>query len=138
MAITRTGPVAGPWAAPTWPSRPVDPDRCYVSYHPPADELVVFFDGKPVPSYSDPIAAFGEHVAVMVDLAPDWASSTGEIVGIQGVPFVAGALSDHPEWSPLVGADEGARRAALARFLGDVATVVAPKGNDAGTPGLPG
>jgi len=137
MAVIQTRPGAEAWIAPTWPRQPVDPDRCYVSYHPPADELVVFFGGKPVPSYSAPIPAFGEHVAVMVDLAPDWASSTGEIVGIQGIPFVGGALPDHPEWSSLVGTDEEARRAALARFLADVAAVVALNGASGTAPDGP-
>lgn len=126
--------MADPWGAPVWPRQPVDPDRCYVSYHPPADELVVFFDGKPVPPYSDPSSAFGEHVAVMVDLAPDWASSIGAIVGIHGIPFVGGALPDYPAWRPLVGTDQEARRAALPRFLHDVAAVVAHYGAGSAAP----
>lgn len=137
MAVIQTRPGAEAWIAPTWPRQPVDPDRCYVSYHPPADELVVFFDGKPVPSYSNPLAAFAEHVAVMVDLAPDWASSTGEIVGIQGIPFVAGLLPDHPAWAPLAQADDGARREALARFLADVAAVFALHGTGDSAPDAP-
>ena len=113
---------------PRWPASPIDPAGVDLDYDPPADELTLFFGGKPVPSYCDPFHVDGyEDVAIMVDLGPD-DSSSGEIVGIQVIPLLVGAVQKHPEWAILAWGsltgftwEEEMLRAAIADFIAEVA-----------------
>ena len=98
MAVTLTD--AEP--RPRWP-RPgvIDPARCYVSYHPPADELVVSFGGTPVPKYVNPIEApEADDLGIMVGMNDD-ESSTGEVVGLLVMPLLVGAVRRHPGWAAI-------------------------------------
>ena len=86
---------------PRWPAEPVDPGLAWVDYDVPADEFLVYFGGKPVPAVSAPLDAprFG-YVAIMVGLGPD-DEDTGEIVGVQVIPMLVGAVQEQPEWAVL-------------------------------------
>lgn len=87
--------------APMWPTEPIDPTVAYVSYDVPADEFLVYFGGKPVPAISDPLAAPGfEGVAIMLGVGED-DESTEEIVGVQVIPMLLGAVQEKPEWAVL-------------------------------------
>lgn len=98
MALTRTESATSP----RWPTEPIDPDVARVSYDVPADEFLVYFGGKSVPKVSDPLEAPGfEDVAIMIGLGPD-DEETGEIVGVQVIPMMLGAVPEQPHWSRLV------------------------------------
>jgi hypothetical protein len=87
--------------APSWPTAPVDPGLVWVDYYVPADEFLVYFGGKPVPKICDPLDAPGfEDVAIMIGLGSD-GEETGEIVGVQVIPMLLGAVQDQPHWAIL-------------------------------------
>ena len=86
---------------PRWPIEPVDPTIADVSYNIPADEFLVYFGGKPVPKVSDPLDAPGfRGVAVMLGVGAD-DEETGEIVGVQVIPMLLGAVQEQPAWAVL-------------------------------------
>jgi hypothetical protein len=72
-----------------------------VSYDVPADEFLVYFGGKPVPAVSDPLDGPGfTDFAVMIGLGLD-DDETDEIVGVQVIPMMLGAVPEHPQWAVL-------------------------------------
>jgi hypothetical protein len=86
---------------PSWPADPIDAGLAWVDYNVPADEFLVYFGGKPVPATSDPLNAPGfEDVAVMFGLGAD-DETTDEIVGVQVIPMLLGAVQDQPSWAIL-------------------------------------
>ena len=86
---------------PRWPADRVDPRVAWVDYDVPADEFLVYFGGKPVPATSDPLNAPGfEDVAIMFALGAD-DEATDDIVGIQVIPMLLGAVQDQPGWAVL-------------------------------------
>jgi hypothetical protein len=86
--------------APRWPAA-VDPALAYVAYDVPSDEFLVYFSGKPVPAVSDPLDAPGfEDVAIMLGVGAD-DESTDEIVGVQVIPMLLGAVQEQPAWAVL-------------------------------------
>jgi hypothetical protein len=114
-------------AAPRWPTESIDPEVAWVDYDVRADEFLVYFGGKPVPAVSDPLDGPGfEDVAIMVGLGPD-DEETGEIVGVQVIPMMLGAVPEHPHWAVLTWAamagDYGAEllRERLPAFLDEIA-----------------
>lgn len=124
MAVTALGAVVRP----RWPEPDgIDPKRLSVDFDPLADEFLVYFAAKPVPAYSDPFDVEGfEDVALRIDLQPD-ETSTNEVVGIQVIPFLVGAVPKHPAWAVLAwGAltefryEEEMLRDALAAFVAEV------------------
>jgi hypothetical protein len=95
--------VSNPGSAttPKWPAAPIDPKVARVTYDVVADEFLVYFGGKSVPAVSDPLDGPGfEDVAIMIGLGPD-REETGEIVGIQVIPMMLGAVPEQPHWSVL-------------------------------------
>jgi hypothetical protein len=87
--------------APRWRIEPIDPMLAYVAYDVPADEFLVYFDGKPVPAVSDPLDAPGfRGVAIMLGVGAD-DESTDEIVGVQVIPMLLGAVQQQPAWAVL-------------------------------------
>ncbi|MBA3450558.1 MAG: hypothetical protein H0T18_05035 [Chloroflexia bacterium] len=79
----------------------MDPSVAWVDYDIPADEFLVYFCGKPVPKVSDPLDAPGfGHVAIMIGLGAD-DKETDEIVGVQVIPMLLGAVQDQPAWAIL-------------------------------------
>lgn len=81
---------------PSWPTDEIDLRRVDVDDDPPADELTLFYGGQPVPSVSRFLTEPGfEDVAILVDDATD------QIVGIQAIPFLVGAVHHHPCWAVL-------------------------------------
>ena len=114
-------PAAPPLPAPWWPSEPIDPTRVVAAYDPPADELTVYFSDRVRGGVCDPIAeAEGGDVAVIYDEA------TGEIVGIQGFPFLVGAVAARSRWTrlawALIAGEYGTEelRAELSAFVTEV------------------
>lgn len=112
--------------APRWPAEPVDPELTWVDYDALADEFLVYFGDKPVPAISSPLNAPGfRGVAVMFGLGLN-DESTGEIVGVQVIPMLLGAVQDQPSWAVLAWAamagDFGTEllRERLPSFLDDV------------------
>ena len=112
--------------APRWPNEPVDPALAYVAYDVPADEFLVYFGGKPVPAISSPLDAPGfEDTAVRFALGAD-DKATDEIVGIQVIPMLLGAVQEQPSWAVLAWAamagDFGTEllQERLPRFLTEV------------------
>jgi len=90
------------WRVPRWPIEPVDPTITDVSYDVPADEFLVYFGGKSVPKVSDPLDAPGfRGVAIMLGVGAD-EEETGEIVGVQVIPMLLGAVQEQPAWAVLV------------------------------------
>ncbi len=86
---------------PKWPTEPIDPAIAYVYHHVPADEFLVYFGGKPVPKVSDPLDAPGfRGVAIMLGVGAD-DEETGEIVGVQVIPMLLGAVQEQPAWAVL-------------------------------------
>src|SRR5215216_80799 len=87
--------------APRWPDEPVDPEVAWVNYFAPADEFLVYFGGKPVPAISSPLNAPGfRDAAVMFGLGAD-DEATDEIVGVQVIPMLLGAVQEQPAWAVL-------------------------------------
>ncbi len=85
---------------PRWPAV-IDPTVADVSYDVPADEFLVYFGGKPVPKVSDPLDAPGfEDIAIMLGVGAD-DEETGEIVGVQVIPMLLGAVQEQPAWAVL-------------------------------------
>lgn len=124
-------------ARPRWPVESLDAARFDVHYDLTADELTLYFGGRPVPAYSSFIdAPDGTDVAVFVGLGPD-GRSTEEVVGIHVYPLLVGAVQWRPEWARLAwGAlareegeegDEGEEmlHEALPGFVADVADLFA-------------
>jgi hypothetical protein len=110
---------------PRWPAV-IDPTAAYVDYNIPADEFLVYFGGKPVPKLSDPLDAPGfDDVAIMLGVGAD-GEETGEIVGIQVIPMLLGAVQEQPTWAVLAWAamagDFGAEllKERLPGFLAEV------------------
>ena len=86
--------------APRWPTA-IDPTFAWVDYNIPADEFLVYFGGKPVPKVSDPLDAPGfRGVAIMLGVGAD-DEETGEIVGVQVIPMLLGAVQEQPAWAVL-------------------------------------
>jgi hypothetical protein len=80
---------------------PIDPALAWVDYYPPADEFLVYFGGRPTPKVSDPLNAPGfRNVSILIGLDDDH-QETGEIVGVQVIPMLLGAVQDQPEWAVL-------------------------------------
>ena len=109
-------------AAPRWPSDPIDPARVDVDYYPPADEPTVYFPDRPRGGVCDSISVPGfDDVAVIHD------HGSGEVVGVQVIPLLLGAVKDQPEWAALAWAalagDLGAELLGerLPGFLAEVA-----------------
>ena len=129
MAVTTHDAGAAPDLSadprPRWPAGPIDPTAIDLDYDPPADELTLYFGGKPVPAFGDPLDAPGTGVALLVGMNED-ETSTGEVVGIQVMPLLVGAVKAHPGWATLAwGAlagygDDETLREAVAAFLVDV------------------
>jgi len=117
-------------SAPRWPNKPVDPAVAWVDYDVPADEFLVYFEGKPTRAISSPLDAPGfEDVAVMFGLNAD-GEATDEIVGVQVIPMLLGAVQERPEWAVLAWAalagEYGVEllQERLPGFLEDVADAV--------------
>jgi hypothetical protein len=98
----------------------------WVDYSAPADEFLVYFGGKPVPAISDPLGAPGfRGVAIMLAVGADH-DATDEIVGVQVIPMLLGAVPEQPHWAPLVWAalagefGEELRKERLPGFLAEV------------------
>jgi hypothetical protein len=89
-------------AIPRWPTAPFDPSLAWVDYDVGADEFLIFFGGKPVPAISDILvdAPGFNDVAVMLALDKD-RRSTDEIVGVQVIPMLLGAVQEQPHWAIL-------------------------------------
>jgi hypothetical protein len=88
-------------SAPCWPAKPIDTGIAWVDYDVVADEFLVYFGGMPVPAVSDPLNAPGySGVAIMVGIGED-RESTEEIVGVQVIPMLLGAVPDQPHWAAL-------------------------------------
>jgi hypothetical protein len=112
--------------APRWPNEPVNPEVAWIDYDVPADEFLVFFGGKPVPAISSPLNAPGfRGAAVMFGVGADDEASD-EIVGVQVIPMLLGAVQEQPAWAVLAWAamagDFGTEllRERLPGFLADV------------------
>ena len=87
--------------APRWPNEPVDPTIAYVDYNIPADEFLVYFGGKSVPAISSPLNAPGFwDTAIMLAVGAD-DKATDEIVGVQVIPMLLGAVQEQPAWAVL-------------------------------------
>jgi len=107
---------------PRWPSEPIDPTGVQIHYNPLADELTLYFPGRPRRGVSDRIGSPGrESAAVIVD------DETDEVVGIQIMPLLLSAVRERPGWGVLVwGAltdfrfEESLLREAIGDFLDDV------------------
>jgi hypothetical protein len=100
MAMTKTQPITNFVGAPTWPET-VDSRIAWIDYHIDADEFLVYFGGQPVSAISDPLDAPGfRNTAIMIGLDDDH-RETGEIVGVQVIPMLVGAVQDQPEWAIL-------------------------------------
>ena len=100
MAMTKTKPTPRVIDAPNWPQT-VDSGLAWIDYDIPADEFLVFFGGQPIPAISDPLDAPGfRNVAIMIGLDASH-EETGDIVGVQVIPMLVGAVQDQPEWAIL-------------------------------------
>jgi hypothetical protein len=112
---------------PVWPAHPIDPGTARVIYYVPADEFLVYFDGESVPKISDSLDAPGlEDVAIMIASGPE-GELTDQIVGVQVIPMLLGAVQEQPHWAVLAWAamagDYGTEllRERLPAFLDEVA-----------------
>ena len=100
MAMTKTNPTTSVIDAPNWPET-VDSGIAWIDYSIDADEFLVYFGGQPVSAISDPLDAPGfRDTAIMIGLDDDH-RETGEIVGVQVIPMLFGAVQDQPEWAIL-------------------------------------
>jgi len=113
---------------PAWPvPDTLDTAPMYVHYDPLADELLVYFGGRPVPKYVSPIGApAGDYAAVLVGMDEN-DDPSAEIVGLHVMPLLVGAVQKHPKWAILAwGAltdfryEEEMLRSALADFVAEV------------------
>jgi hypothetical protein len=87
-------------SVPRWPAA-IDPATAHVDFDVLADEFLVFFGGKPVPAVSDPLVAPGfEDVAIMFGVGAD-DEATDDIVGVQVIPMLLGAVQEQPAWAVL-------------------------------------
>jgi len=112
MAVTNPRDVA-----PRWPAK-IDPAVVDLHYEPSVDELTLYFDGRPVPAYSDAIdAPDGDDVMIMIGMNDD-ETGTGEVVGIHVYPMAAGVLPTHPGWRPLT--EPTPPHEAIAAFVAEV------------------
>ena len=101
MAIRTANLHADTLLAPRWPTESIDPARVWVDYDVPADEFLIYFGGKPVGALFDPLDAPGfEDVAIAIGLDAS-GGETGEIVGVQVIPMLLGAVMDQPSWAAL-------------------------------------
>ena len=112
---------------PRWPSHRIEPHTAKVVYYAPADEFLVYFEGHSVAKISDPLdAPLFDDVAIMIGVGPN-DELTDEIVGVQVIPMLLGAVQHHPDWAVLAWAamagDYGADllRERLPAFLDEVA-----------------
>jgi hypothetical protein len=101
-----------------------------VDYDVRADEFLVYFGGKPVPAISSPLHGPGfEDVAIMFALDHD-RKRTAEVVGVQVIPMMLGAVPEQPNWAVLTWAamagDYGTEllRERLPAFLDEVKDAV--------------
>lgn len=87
---------------PHWPAESIDPEVAWVDYDVVADEFLVYFGGKPVPAISSPLvdAPGFEDVAIRFALGAVH-ERTDEIVGVQVIPMMLGAVPAQPEWAIL-------------------------------------
>lgn len=100
MAMIKTEPKPSISDAPTWPET-VDSGIAWIDYDILADEFLVYFGGQPVSAISDPLNAPGfRNTAIMIGL-DDHHHETAEIVGVQVIPMLVGAVQDQPEWAIL-------------------------------------
>ena len=88
-------------ARPSWPDDPIDPSRACLFYSALADELVLYFGGRPVPSYVDWIDAPGFPDAAVLIGEDENGEDTGEVVGVQIDCLVARASTARPAWRVL-------------------------------------
>jgi hypothetical protein len=101
MAMITTSPKKGTTTLPKWPES-VDSRLAWIDYYIPADEFLVYFGGSPVPAISSSLddAPGFEDTAIMIGLDADH-EQTGEIVGVQVIPMLLGAVQDQPAWAIL-------------------------------------
>jgi len=128
MAVSIDEDVPDTVAEPLWPDAPFDPERAIVPYDAPADELLVWFGDGRGPTIYDPTALADGGIAVA------YSAKTGEIIGIQGIPFLLGAVRRRPEWVAIawgvLAGDLGRSTlvAALPGFVAEVAQAFAEHG----------
>jgi hypothetical protein len=121
---------------PRWPTAPIDPTVVSVSYDAPADELILYFGGRPVPSFTDQIDAPDGDVHLLVN------EETGDVVGIHVYPFLAGAVQWRPAWARVVWAVLAGEYGTiellqeLPGFIAEVADLAARYGIDGPIEGL--
>lgn len=122
MTTGTTGDALVTTPSPYWPPTALDLDRIKASYDVLADELLVYFDrDRPSGGVCDPIELAEGRIAVVYD----W--DTGEIIGIQGIPFLLGAVRYRPTWAELAWgvlagkSGEQTLRQALPAFVEEVA-----------------
>lgn len=97
MAVINTDPLL----ASRCPAEPIDPSLAWVDYDVPSDEVLVFCGGKPVPTVSDLLdAPRFRGVAAMLELDAA-GNEMGEIVGVQVIPMLLGAVQEQPHWAVL-------------------------------------
>ena len=110
---------------PRWPTRGIDPARVWEDYDPVADELLVFFGGKPVGAVNVPInTPERDYVDLLVD------EETDDVVGLQVDALVVWVGAANPRWAPLadVRASAEQRREAVAALIADAAGLFALHG----------
>ena len=101
MAVAHAKPNAPATDAPRWPEF-IDSRLAWIDYDVPVDEFLVYFGGRPVAAISSTLddAPGFEDTAIMIGLDGDH-RETGEIVGVQVIPMLVGAVQDQPEWAVL-------------------------------------
>lgn len=125
MAVTSPLPPTLRTFAPRWPARGIDLDSAWVDHDRNADELLVYFSGRPVAAVTVPIDdATADHVSLLVD------PETEAVVGLQVDAFEVHSGAAHSAWAPLADAISPAnqRRTALARLVADAAGLFALHG----------
>jgi hypothetical protein len=111
---------------PRWPELTPDPTELWLDFDPVADELMLYFDRKPVAAYNNPICApEGDDVAVLVGLEENWVG-TDQIVGIQIIPLLGRAVKTYPSWRVL--AEPNPPPEAVASFVAEVGVLFARYG----------
>ncbi len=104
---------------PKWPDDPFDPTRACLFYSDLADELVLYFGDRPLPSYVDWIDAPGSSDAAVLIGEDENGEDTGEVVGIQVDFLVDRASKMWPAWRVL--AEPSPPPEAVARLVAVVA-----------------